>query len=81
MTILGVFVILTRNHSRPPVFYCARPTGEREATLVSESADESNLVEQAKTDPDAFGLLYERYVDRIYNYIYYRTGNPTTRRT
>jgi RNA polymerase sigma-70 factor (ECF subfamily) len=33
------------------------------------------LVEQARTDPEAFGLLYERYVDRIYNYVYYRTGN------
>lgn len=27
-------------------------------------------------DPEAFSLLYERYVTRIYNYIYYRTGNP-----
>ena len=26
-------------------------------------------------DGAAFGILYERYVDRIYNYIYYRTGN------
>jgi RNA polymerase sigma-70 factor (ECF subfamily) len=25
---------------------------------------------------DAFGALYERHVGRIYNYIYYRTGNP-----
>ena len=37
--------------------------------------DEVALVEQAKTDPEAFGLLYEQYVDRIYNYVYYRTGN------
>ncbi|MFQ5421301.1 MAG: sigma-70 family RNA polymerase sigma factor [Anaerolineae bacterium] len=37
--------------------------------------DESALIEQAKTDKDAFGQLYERYVDRIYNYVYYRTGN------
>ena len=37
--------------------------------------DESALIEQAKTDKDAFGKLYERYVDRIYNYVYYRTGN------
>lgn len=42
---------------------------------MSKSVDEVALVEQAKIDPDAFGLLYERYVDRIYNYIYYRTGN------
>lgn len=37
--------------------------------------DEKALVERAKTDKDAFGELYERYVDRIYNYVYYRTGN------
>jgi len=34
---------------------------------------EEQLVERAKHDPDAFGELYERYVDRIYNYIFYRT--------
>ena len=27
-------------------------------------------------DAEAFSTLYERYVKRIYNYIYYRTGNP-----
>jgi RNA polymerase sigma-70 factor (ECF subfamily) len=26
-------------------------------------------------DPEAFSLLYERYVNNIYSYIYYRTGN------
>ncbi|MBA2389739.1 MAG: sigma-70 family RNA polymerase sigma factor [Geodermatophilaceae bacterium] len=36
---------------------------------------ESTLIERAKSDPDAFGELYEHYVDRIYNYIYYRVGN------
>lgn len=38
-------------------------------------ATEGELVEQAKTNPEAFGLLYEQYVNKIYNYIYYRTGN------
>jgi RNA polymerase sigma-70 factor (ECF subfamily) len=37
--------------------------------------DEVSLVERAKDDPSAFGVLYERHVDRIYSYIYYRTGN------
>jgi len=37
--------------------------------------DEAALVERAKRDPEAFGALYEKHVDRIYNYIYYRTGN------
>jgi RNA polymerase sigma-70 factor (ECF subfamily) len=43
--------------------------------LVTDLVDEVTLVERAKTDPDAFGLLYEQYVDKIYNYVYYRTGN------
>ncbi len=37
--------------------------------------DENLLVEMARDDADAFGELYERYLDRIYNYIYYRTGS------
>jgi len=41
---------------------------------VSEESD-STLIARAKNDPEAFGLLYERYVGRIYNYIYYRTSN------
>ena len=40
-----------------------------------DPADESALIERAKRDPVAFGELYERYVDRIYNYIYYRTSD------
>lgn len=37
--------------------------------------DEGALIEQARSDPEAFGELYRRNVDRIYSYIYYRTGN------
>jgi RNA polymerase sigma-70 factor (ECF subfamily) len=40
-----------------------------------EAVDEVQLIEQAKTDPEAFGRLYELYVEKIYNYIYYRLGN------
>ncbi len=36
---------------------------------------EAALIELAKADADAFGELYRRHVDRIYTYIYYRTGN------
>jgi len=42
---------------------------------VSQTPSESELVTLAKEDPEAFGQLYERYVTRIYNYVYYRTGN------
>lgn len=41
---------------------------------MHEESD-STLIARAKEDPEAFGLLYERYVKRVYNYIYYRTGN------
>jgi len=40
-----------------------------------KSMDDSELVEAAKHDKEAFGEIYERYLDKIYNYIYYRTGN------
>ena len=33
------------------------------------------LVEHARTDPAAFSTLYRTYVDRMYNYIYQRTGS------
>ena len=37
--------------------------------------DDPELVLLAKDDQQAFGVLYERYVEKIYKYIYYRTGN------
>ncbi|MCA9886854.1 MAG: sigma-70 family RNA polymerase sigma factor [Anaerolineae bacterium] len=37
--------------------------------------DDNELIALAKEDKEAFGELYERYVNKIYNYIYYRTGN------
>jgi RNA polymerase sigma-70 factor (ECF subfamily) len=42
---------------------------------VLEFSDEQALALAAQGDQEAFGWLYERYVARIYNYIYYRTGN------
>ena len=43
--------------------------------MAKSKLDERALIEQARQDRQAFGELYELYVDRIYNYIYYRTGN------
>lgn len=40
-----------------------------------ELSDEVILIQAAQGDGDAFGVIYERYVGRIYNYVYYRTGN------
>ena len=33
-------------------------------------------MDRARQDPEAFGQLYLRYVRSIYNYIFYRTGDP-----
>jgi RNA polymerase sigma-70 factor (ECF subfamily) len=42
---------------------------------VLKSSNDEALSRAAQGDKEAFGELYERYVGRIYNYIYYRTGN------
>ena len=41
-----------------------------------ETNEDETITHAAQGDTEAFTLLYERYVNRIYNYIYYRTGNP-----
>ena len=40
-----------------------------------EFNEEDVLTRASQGDRDAFGLLYERYIERIFNYVYYRTGN------
>jgi RNA polymerase sigma-70 factor (ECF subfamily) len=45
------------------------------AVGVEAPLNESPLIEAARRDPAAFGVLYETYVDRIYAYIYHRVGN------
>ena len=43
---------------------------------MTEIIEDSKLIELAANgESEAFGDLYDRYVKRIYNYIYYRTGN------
>ncbi|MGQ9682966.1 MAG: RNA polymerase sigma factor [Anaerolineae bacterium] len=44
-------------------------------TVPDEGGDEEQLVAQARADPTAFGQLYDRYVNRIYSYIFHRVGN------
>jgi len=40
-----------------------------------KALDDTELVALAKEDMDAFGELYERYLQKIYSYVFYRTGN------
>lgn len=43
---------------------------------MPENNDDDEVLGRAVLgDADAFSALYERYVNRIYSYIYYRTGN------
>ena len=41
----------------------------------SEYKEDVVLARASQGDKDAFGELYERYTERIFNYVYYRTGN------
>lgn len=44
---------------------------------MEEWSDEAILQRASQGDIDAFGVLYERYVGRIFNYVYYRTGSAS----
>jgi RNA polymerase sigma-70 factor, ECF subfamily len=48
---------------------------ELHSDQLSSQTDDEALVRAIAGDKEAFGVLYERYVGRIYTYIYYRTGN------
>ncbi len=52
-----------------------KPVGKVFKLTDPEFNEEEILSLASKGDGDAFGLLYERYVERIFNYVYYRTGN------
>jgi RNA polymerase sigma-70 factor (ECF subfamily) len=43
--------------------------------MVQTEYDESRLIAEAGQDKEAFGKLYQIHVDRIYSYVYYRTGS------
>jgi len=44
--------------------------------ISGDNKSESDLIRMAcEGDSDAFGALYEKYIDQIYNYIYFRTSN------
>lgn len=45
------------------------------AGMSEDLEDEIGLVERAKRNPEDFGLLYEKYFSRIYNYVYFRVGS------
>jgi RNA polymerase sigma-70 factor (ECF subfamily) len=42
---------------------------------IQDLSDAEALKRASQGDREAFGMIYDRYITRIYNYIYYRTGN------
>ena len=53
-----------------------------EPTQSNEGPDDPTVVALVNRvvvsrDPHAFGELYDRYLDRVYRYVFYRTGNRT----
>jgi RNA polymerase sigma-70 factor (ECF subfamily) len=43
--------------------------------MLPNIADEVTVNRAIQGDHEAFGMLYKQYVERIFNYVYYRTGN------
>lgn len=42
---------------------------------MPDNGEDNALGMAIQGDREAFGLLYEKYVNQIYTYVYYRTGN------
>ena len=45
------------------------------SATVARDIDEQDIRRAAKGDAEAFGRLYDRYVDRVYRYCYFRMRN------
>jgi RNA polymerase sigma-70 factor (ECF subfamily) len=63
------------NFSNPAVFYKLNSAGKVSHLSDTDYNEEDVLARASQGDRDAFGQLYERYAERIFNYVYYRTGN------
>jgi RNA polymerase sigma-70 factor, ECF subfamily len=54
-------------------------TAKQTGSTTGPLADEARLVKLAKSgDSDAFGDLYDGYIDRIYRYVYFRVAEVQT---
>jgi len=78
MGVVGVRIIFrvilgATSQIRRCSFY--QPAGKVFILPELEYNEEEILARASQGDRDAFGQLYERYVERIFNYVYYRTGN------
>ena len=76
----NLWVALSVAHSTPVRDATPEGSGSSDHSAAGPPADMERvaaLVELAQGgDADAYGLLYERYVDLVYRYIYVRVGSP-----
>ncbi|MBI2410990.1 MAG: sigma-70 family RNA polymerase sigma factor [Candidatus Kerfeldbacteria bacterium] len=42
--------------------------------MEAQPHEDQELIARAQQQPDAFAALYDKYVDRIFQFVYYRTG-------
>ena len=63
-----------RNLPNPAGFLSMKPCDNQDNHL-QQSTDDELLAQASQGNQEAFGQLYEKYIGRIYNYVYYRTGN------
>jgi RNA polymerase sigma-70 factor (ECF subfamily) len=71
---LGNVIPLRPEPVRPEVPQATFAAGD--AGDAEDAAEVVALVARAQTgDADAFGALYDRYVDLVYRYVYYRAGS------
>ncbi|BAJ64100.1 MULTISPECIES: RNA polymerase sigma factor [Anaerolinea] len=62
--------------SKLPSSVGVNPDEEKNPSSLESLSEDEVIALAARGDTEAFSVLYQRYVTRIYNYIYYRTGNP-----
>jgi RNA polymerase sigma-70 factor, ECF subfamily len=66
----AVLAAVPASDTGPPTGYPSRPDPSDPATEVW------TLVERAQAgEADAFGLIYDRYVDTVFRFVYFRVGN------
>ena len=58
-----------------PVEEVGRDAQASASAPTSHTEADQDLARRAKTDRDAFGVLYERHITAIYRYVYYRVGS------
>src|SRR4051812_3017412 len=63
----------------PPTSPVSEDAAAPAAGLEADEPVVVSLVNRAsqQRDPDAFGELYDRYLDRIYRYLYFRTSHAS----